>query len=108
MTYCCSVDASHERVDDATHRSAAMASALGTVLRQMGVASARATNALDKTLTFNQREKKTQKLSKAGKKEKEAHGHHLQPQQYFAKTLCYQCATVLWGVGHQGLQCSCK
>jgi hypothetical protein len=62
------VEASRERVDDNTSRSAAMSYALGTVLRQIGVTSHRSQAALEKTQTFAQRDKKTIKLSKAGKK----------------------------------------
>ncbi|XP_020614019.1 rho guanine nucleotide exchange factor 11-like isoform X3 [Orbicella faveolata] len=87
-------------------RNSAMASALTTFLKQVGITvKQQGTNAniLERYSSFTRKENKPLFKIKASKKSK---GHHFVSTHYTSMTFCNHCSGLLWGIGDQGYQCS--
>ncbi|XP_074634912.1 rho guanine nucleotide exchange factor 12-like isoform X1 [Acropora palmata] len=87
-------------------RNSAMASALTTFLKQVGVTikqQGNSTNVLDRCSSFTRKENKILFKIKSSKKSK---GHHFVSTHYTSLTFCNHCNGLLWGIGDQGYQCS--
>lgn len=94
---------------DATQidRNTAMASALTTFLKQVGLTlkqQGNNTNILERYSSFTRKEQRPALFKiKASKKIK---GHHFLSTHYTSLTFCNHCNGLLWGIGDQGFQCS--
>lgn len=87
-------------------RNSAMASALTTFLKQVGLTikqQGNNANVLDRCSSFTRKENKTLFKIKTSKKNK---GHHFVSTHYTSLTFCNHCNGLLWGIGDQGYQCS--
>ncbi|XP_031567652.1 uncharacterized protein LOC116302491 [Actinia tenebrosa] len=87
-------------------RHSAMASALTTFMKQVGVTVKTGSvygNILEKCSSFTQKEGKS--LFKI-KQSKRAKNHHLVSTHYTNVTYCNKCFGLLWGIGDQGYQCT--
>ncbi|XP_078379689.1 rho guanine nucleotide exchange factor 11-like isoform X2 [Oculina patagonica] len=90
----------------ATDRNSAMASALTTFLKQVGISvkqQGNNTNILERYSSFTRKENKPLFKIKASKKVK---GHHFVSTHYTSPTFCNHCSGLLWGIGDQGFLCS--
>lgn len=90
-----------------TDRNTAMASALTTFLKQVGLTlkqQGNNTNILERYSSFTRKEQRPALFKiKASKKIK---GHHFVSTHYTSLTFCNHCNGLLWGIGDQGFQCS--
>lgn len=84
-------------------RCKALASALATFFKGVGLSSSKISSSLERCYTFNAKDKKTFRF-KTNKKL--INGHQYVAQQYFVPTYCHWCHQLFWGIGHQGFQCS--
>lgn len=87
-------------------RNSALASALTTFLKQVGLTikqQGNNANVLERYLSFTRKENKSLFKIKPSKKIK---GHHFNSTHYTSPTFCNHCNGLLWGIGDQGYQCS--
>ncbi|XP_064651024.1 uncharacterized protein LOC135502270 isoform X5 [Lineus longissimus] len=98
--------------EDHTDRNMAMALAITTFLKQVGVQRTTSNSRfLERCSSFIEKDKKMFRFKGSRKSfstRKEIHyikGHSLQAQHYHITTYCNYCSGVLWGVGNQGYQC---
>ncbi|XP_023930146.1 rho guanine nucleotide exchange factor 11 isoform X4 [Lingula anatina] len=100
-------------VDDRQDRAQAMASALTTFLRSVGITKVGQTsNVLERCPSFVAKDKRFTSfmgLKKNVKKVFSVRGHSFMPQHYSQTTFCVYCHNIIWGIGYQGYQCKdCK
>jgi hypothetical protein len=87
----------------ATDRQRALASALATYLRNVGLLSTKA-NTLERCPSFLNKDKKMFKF-KSKQKVSYVSGHNFCASHYHNVTFCNHCQGLIWGIGYQGYQC---
>ena len=95
------------REEKTSDRSQAMASALATFFKQVGLTLSGKTS-LERCQSFVAKDKKSfaKSFSKANKRFLVVREHTFQPQHYYTVTNCNHCSGIIWGIGYQGYQCS--
>ncbi|ELU16616.1 hypothetical protein CAPTEDRAFT_220966 [Capitella teleta] len=90
-----------------TDRQRALASALATYMRQVGMTSTKTRyELLERSPSFLNKDKKMFKFkSKAKGSNVASNGHNFCASHYLTVTNCNQCQGLIWGIGYQGYQC---